>query len=372
METKLIILLFLATIVVYWLLGFLPGLPIKPKNNRWHAWGPFDQIWGYIDGDKKRLLPISLPPPFNKVFRSVTYTKFVDDNDLTDHSAKSIDGKTIHYHEVKAEDIMYGAKAQVRKVTEEITRLRKTESHPYVVKVLLPKVAGTFFFIFTLKIKMKNPMKALLVDEFLVLIGNQLHDRFSPWAIAYEAHLFEGNNNPDEQQKKLSIIDKLIGLSIDDEDSVMLKISEPGQPAEDINLHNYMNRVVAKYGGFIEDNGMDLDIGYDINIKKILDKRNEQINQGEQTKLEEQKNLTENVIRARRKADKTQEIELAKKEQDEVTIPLIKEQAEAAKKANEAWGQGGLGTLVLGDQKPGLLVQSTPNTKKQGGTNATT
>lgn len=358
LQTMIPTLICLIAILLYWLSGFLPGRSISPKRNRWHAWGPFGQIWGFIDGDKKSFLPKSMPPPFNKVFLTLTYNQFVENGRLDAYTEKSADGKTIQYH---AASNIFGIKKQVRSVTEEITRIRKTEIHPYIIKVTLPKTGGTFYLVFTIKIKMKNPMKTLKMEEFLLFVGNQLNDAVFPWAVELEKSIVERNSNLPIEKVTDSVIDALLGLKIDNDDSILIG---------DQNLKTYMNRVIKEYGGFIPD--FSLDVGYDEEIKKILEFRNKQKQEEEQRKLQEKTNLTRNKVREREKSDQLQIIKLEQKKLEDVTIPLIKAQADANAKSNKAWGQGGLGTLMIGEQKPGVLIQPTPNTKKQGGTDATT
>lgn len=352
-------------LLIWWISGFARA--INPKRNRWHAWGPFGQIWGFIDGDKKSLLPKSLPWPFNKVFFTLTYTQFVEDGNLiARNTEKSTDGKTIFY---RAAQEIKGVKKPVRVVTEEVTRIRKTEIHPYVIKVTLPKIGGTFYLVFTVKIQMINPMKTLKLEEFLVFVGNQLSDVIYPWAVEWEKTA-EARNltlNPGLSKEELAnlIIDEIIGLNIDSDDAIMLKIKGVA-----INLKNYMNSVVKEFGGKIPD--FSLDVGYDEKIESLLNARNEQTAEVENKKKEEKISLTTDVTRARQKKNVLQDIELKEKELKDITIPFLEAQADANEKSNKAWGEGGLGTLMIGEQKSGLLVQPTPNTKKEGGANVTT
>lgn len=354
-----IVLILLIVILGYWLSGFLPGRPIKPKRNRWHAWGPFGQIWGFIDGDKKSFLPKSMPWPFNKVFFTLTYTQFVEDGKLDARDdEKSADGKKISYY--KASNIS-GIKKQVRTVNEEITRMRKTEIHPFIVKVTLPKTGGTFYLVFTVKIQIKNPIKMIRMEEFLVFVGNQLNDAVFPWAVQLEKTIVEANAMVPIEQVTDTVIDALLGLKIDTDESIMIGSK---------TLKGYMNIVVKEYGGVIPD--FSLDVGYDEEIKKILDLRNKQKLEAENRKNEEKISLTRDVTRARDKKDGLQKIELEKKELDDVIIPKLEAQGSSQAQANKAWGEGGLGTLFIGEQKPNILIEPTPNTKQKGGGNATT
>ncbi|MBP6857781.1 MAG: hypothetical protein KBC11_01110 [Candidatus Pacebacteria bacterium] len=344
-----------AAIILYWLSGFLPGRAIKPKNNRWHAWGPFDQIWGYIDGDKKSFLTKSMPWPFNKVFKSLTYNKFVENLKIEDLPKKSKDGKTIRYGTVQQ---ILGTKKPIITITEEVTRLRKTETHPYAIEVILPKAGGTFYLVFTVKVEILNPMKTNDMDDFLIFVGNQLNDAIYPWAVKWEKTLASINiaTNPSITKEELQnlIIDEMIGLNIDDDNSIMLNFGKG-----EINLRKYMNKVIQQYGGYIPD--FSLDVGYDDKIESILKIRNEKTVETEKVGLQEKKNKTRDKEREKEKADELQIIELGKKKLEDVTVPLLQAQADAHKKINKGFKAK---TLVLGDTKTSLLLN--PN---QGGGN---
>ncbi len=359
---KIIILIILVIILVWWLLGFLR--PIKPKKNRWHAWGSYDQVWGFIDGDKKSLLPKSMPWPFRQIFSTLTYTKFVEDTNYEAYTETSVDGKTINYSAVSP--VIHGIKKQVRTVTEEVTRLRKTETHPYIVKMVLPKAGGTFYLVFTLKIKMKNPMKTLTLEEFILFVGNQLSDIMFPWGVQWERDTEKRHKavNPNITKDDLAnlIIDDIIGLNIDDDDSIKFKVA-----GADINLKNYMNTyVVNKFGGFVGD--FSLDVGYDEKIKAILDLRNQQTQEEEKRKLKEKEGLTRKVERGIEKEDADQERNLDKQYLDDVQIPGIEAEADAQAISNGAWN---VGTLALGDTKTILTLPEGRNKKQKGGANVT-
>ncbi len=363
MEIK--ILTILSLILLYWLSGYLPGRPIKPKRNRWHAWGPFNQIWGFIDGDEKSFLPKSMPWPFNSVFFTLTYNKFIEGDINATLPTKSADGKTITYSRARTEII--GIKNPIQTRTEEVTRLRKTEIHPYIVEVTLPKLGGTFYLVFTLKIKIKNPMKVLTMDEFLVFVGNQLNDRVYPWAIAYEAELFKSNSLLPIEEQTSTIMDAIIGLNIDNDSAIKIKVEKPDGSTEELTLRSYMNKVVREYGGVIPD--FSLDVGYDEEIKKILDLRNKQNQEKEKRKNEINASLTRDVVRTREKADELQEIKLDKKELVDVVIPEMEAQANANEKSNGAWN---VGTLAIGDIKTAIVMPQGRRRAKKGGTNVTT
>lgn len=353
---------------VYWLSGFSKKRAIKPKLNRWHAWGPFNQVWGFIDGDKKSFLPKSMPWPFNQVYFSMSYTQFVDDGNLSARTEKSSDGKEIRYHEaVKIE----GVKKPIRTVTEEITRIRKVEIHPYSIKVTLPKTGGTFYLVFTVKIKMENPMHMLRMDQFLIFIGNQLNDIIFPWVINFEKDIFEKNKNLDEQALNDTIIDSIFGLSIDTDETIMIGSK---------TLKEYMNEVTAEYGGIIKD--FSLDVGYDESIKKILDARNAQKAQEEEAKKQELISKTRDITRKREVADWTTERDQIVKDRealrdqdqkdlDVVQKPLLKAIGEAQADANYAFKNNQV--VVLGDQANsiigpliGTLTTKITETKKSG------
>lgn len=361
---KIIILIFLIAILIWWLSGYSNARSIKPKRNRWQAWGPFNQTWGFIDGDKKSFLPKSMPWPFNKVFFTLTYTKFVEDGKLEKHTGISEDGKIITYNEAQQ---IHGIKKPIRNITEEVTRLRKVEIHPYIIKVTLPKVAGIFYFVFTLKIKIKNPMKVLKMDEFLIFVGNQLNDRFVPWAIAYEKTLYDNKSHLPEEKRVNDIIDELLGLSIDNDRSVILEIENEDGSKTKITLKDYMNNVVREYGGFIGD--FSLEVGYDDKIKAILDLRNEQNQEIEKNKKEEKVSITRGTVRAREKADELQLIELDKKELEDVIVPEMEAQALANEKSNSAWK---VTTLAIGDTKTAIVLPQSRRRAEKGGANVTT
>lgn len=359
MDIVMIILIISGVLLLYLLLGYLPGRAIRRKRNRWQAWGFFGQIWGWIDGDKKRILPALMPPGLGAVFFTLSRTEFVEDGKTEAYTETSKDGKTIYYH--KALQIN-GIKKPVRTVVEEITRLRKTENHPYIVEVKLPKTGLTFYLVFTIKAKIKNPNKVIKMDEFLLFIGNQLNDRVFPWAVRHEADLEA--RHPDISKVDLTnlIVDDIIGLNIDDDDSIKFMVK-----GIETNLKTYMNSVIAEYGGDVDD--FSLDVGYDDSVKEILELRKKQSLELERLRLQTNENATRAKEREREKADADQERELDKKYQDEVAIPALEAEAEAQKKANEGWS---VGTLMMGDsqKQPSLLIQERPNRKKAGGANA--
>lgn len=295
MITALIIIgIFSLLIFLYWLSGLTKERRINPKKNRWHAWGAFDQVFGFIDGDKESLLPKSMPWPFKKVYFTMSYTQFVDDGDLSARKVKSADGKNLEYHEAQK---IEGVKKPIRTVTEEITRIRKVEIHPYTVKVTLPKAGGTFYLVFTVKVKMQNPMDMLNMDQFLIFVGNQLHDAVFPWVVAFEKKIVETNALLDESKLKDTIIDSILGLSIDNDQSIMIGGLQ--------TLKEYMTNVTAEYGGIVKD--FSLDVGYDESIKKILEARNAQKLQEEETKKQELVSKTRDVTRKREVDDWTTE-----------------------------------------------------------------
>lgn len=347
-------------LILYWLLGFLPGRPIKLKRNRWQAWGFFGQIWGWIDGDKKRILPLSMPPGMGKVFFTISRTQFVEDGRTEAYTETSKDGKTITYNQARA---INGIKKPVRTVVEEITRFRKTEIHPYLVEVKLPKTGLTFYLVFTIKAKIENPNKTIKMDEFFLFIGNQLHDMVFPWAVKWESSVEARNPGIKKEDLVNLIVDELLGLNIDDDDSIKFVVS-----GNTVNLKTYMNKVVEEFGGRIAD--FSLDVGYDDNVAQLLDLRKKQTLELEKRKLQENENITREEKRKQELADADQERDLDKKYQEEVAIPALAAQADAQKKANEGWS---VGTLMMGDsqKQPSLLIQERPNRKK-GGTNVTT
>ncbi len=357
MEPKIIILIILSSILLYVLSGFLPGRVMKRKRNRWQAWGFFGQIWGYIDGDKKRILPVPMPPGMGPVFTSLSRTEEVEDGKLEEWKGKSKEGKTITYN--KAIEIP-GIDKPIRTVVEEVCRLRKIESHPYLVKVPLPKTGGTFYLVFTVKTKIKNPNKTIKFDEFLLFVGNQLSDRVRPWVIDWEATAEARHPGVERSALIDMIIDEIIGLKIDDDDSIKFMFN-----GKEINLKAYMNLVVGEFGGEIAD--FSLKVGYDANIAEILRLRLEQKLELERQKDEQNKSLTRNIVRERELADANQDRELDQKYMDDVAIPQLEAQAEAQKKANSAWQ---VDVLTLGDEQkaPSLIMQQRPNSKRKGGT----
>lgn len=204
-------------------------------------------------------------------------------------------------------------------------------------------------------------MKMIRMEEFLVFVGNQLNDAVFPWAVQLEKTIVEANSMIPIEQVADTVIDALLGLKIDTDESIMIGSK---------TLKEYMNIVVKEYGGVIPD--FSLDVGYDEEIKKILDLRNKQKLEDENRKNEEKISLTKDVTRARDKKDGLLKIELEKKELDDVTAPKLKALGESQAQANKAWGEGGLGTLFIGEQKPNILIEPTPNTKQKGGGNVST
>lgn len=359
MDTKLIILIALSAPLLYWLLGFIK--PIKRKRNRWQAWGFFGQIWGWIDGDRRGILPVSMPPGMGAVFFTLTRTAFVEDGKLGAYTEKSKDGKTIYYHEARK---INGIKKPIRTIVEEVTRLRKTENHPYLVEVKLPKSGLTFYFVFTIKAKILNPNKTIKMDEFLLFIGNQLNDRFFPWAVKLEASIESRHPGIPKNDLANLVIDEVIGLNIDEDDSIKFIVG-----GQETNLKTYMNKVIDEYGGKIAD--FSLDVGYDDSVEEILKLRKEQALELERKKLQEKKNETRALERLKELADETQERELDKLYMEQVAIPQANAQAKANKEANSGWN---VDVLTLGEEQkaPSIIIQQRPGGRQRGGGNATT
>jgi hypothetical protein len=204
-------------------------------------------------------------------------------------------------------------------------------------------------------------MKVLDLDEFLIFIGNQLNDRVYPWAADLGQIISAKNPGVSEEKLKELIIDEVIGLKIDDDDSIKFIVN-----GATTNLKKHMGNVVKSYGMKILD--FSLDVGYDKKIESILNLRNEQILEVEKNNKEIKASITRGTVRAREKADELQLIELDKTELDDVTIPEMKAQASANKKSNAAWK---VGTLALGDTKTSLILPQSRRRQK-GGAHANT
>lgn len=349
MEILLILLL------LWRLSGYLPGRPIRRKKNRWHARGTFDQVHGFIDGDKKSYLPEPMAYPEQKVFFLLIYPEFVEDGRKEAHTKKSSEGKDIICSE--AIEIL-GIEKPIRVVTEEVTRIRKKESHPYIVTVTIPKV-GIFYFVFTLTMNVHNPMKMLEMDQFLLFIGRQLNDAVYPWGVKLQEKISLKYSHLNEAEAGIRIVDEIIGLNIDTDDSIMLNIKN-----KTINLKDYINEEAEPYGTDVAD--LSLSVGYDGNIKKILDKRNAQVVQTQETLLQTEVDKTRDVTRKIELKDNEQEISLDKKHLLEVGIPAVQAEAKAQKEVAAAWK---VNTLMLGnDGKYAITIPERPN-KKRGGQN---
>lgn len=333
------LIIFLAIIAIWWISGFARA--IKPKNNRFHAWGPFNQIWGWIDGDKPTFIPYSMPWPFHAIYRPLTYTKYVEDGRIEAHEEMSADGKKIKYHTAT---VIKGIKNPIRHIDEEVNRLRKIEIHPYLVTVSLPLSASTFYLSFTAKIKIIDPMLTLKLDNFLSFFGNELSDAVSPWAVEKEKRSLDDaeKNSSDNREKADVILDSMLGLKVDDANCIIIKINQrnpDGSTSEiEMNLIDYMNMKIKPFG--MKNDEFSLEVGYDKNVEDILNKRIQQKIQEEQTKLEENASKTRDVVRAREKANIDQEIELAKKELNEVQKPALDALGDMRAKANNAWKEG--------------------------------
>lgn len=357
------IIIILVTLTFWYLSGFLGKRPINPKNNRWHAWGPFNQIWGWIDGDKPSFLPYSMPWPFNAVYRHLTYTKYVEDGKIAADKVKSADGKDIIYHEAQK---IEGIKKPIRVVEEEVTRLRKTEVHPYVVTAIMPKSGFTFFLNITAKIEVLEPMDTLKLDEFLVFIGNELHDAVFPWAVGKEKDWVAVVNSTDQSIIADTVIDEMTGLKIDDVKSILIETSKNVYET----LYEYLNNKIEPFG--LKNGEFSLDVGYDENVKNILNKRKDQKAEIEENLLQEKKSLTRVTVRNRELADGKQEILLDKQRLDDVQKPAMAAYGKMKAKENGAWKEGV--TLFMGNDstnsQTALLAGILKNTKK-GGSDAT-
>ncbi len=355
------LLLFQFLCVLYWLSGYLPGRPINPKLNRWQAWGPFGQIWGYIDGDKKRLLPYSMPWPFRMQFYPLTRTEYVENGKTGEYEAVSNDGQIIRYGEVETSGI-YGLKKPIRKVWEMITRLRKKEVHPYLVKVNLPKAGVNFYFNLTATLEVVRPIRTRKLDEFLIFFGDELSDAVYPWGAEKERELLATHGVDTRRgltdDEKNMIIDFMIGLRID--------FAEEGIKVHGVPLKKFMTKKMSGFGLKVKE--FSLDVGFDEKVKAILDARNKQTLQTEQKKLELKISDTRNVTRTREIADRT--ADRNQNVQDLVLYeePLINALSNGQAKANAAYQAEVL--MIGGDQtnnQVGLLTKALIDRKKKIG-----
>ena len=365
----------LALALVYWLSGFAPGRRITRKRNRYHAYGTNGQIQGFLDGDKPKFLPDSMPIPFGKVFFELTYTQYVEDGKMEGYEIKSKDGQKIVFHNAR---VIKGIKKPIRTVTELVTRIRKTEIHPFVIEVVLPKSGMTFYLNFTVKIKIGDPMKLLTLDNFLSYVGNELNDAVFPWAVAQEAEWLSASTGLGDTAD--IVVEKMIGLKVDDPDCIMIipeqkdvsgVVINPG-----VNLINYLNinkKMVESYSMTISE--FSLDVGYDENVERILNVRNLQKAEEEKNKLQLKMNKTRETERSKELADENQERELAAKYLTEVIGPTTVALGTMQKEANGAWKEGTTvinsngSNNTINDTLVGMLAKIARNTnpKTKGG-----
>ena len=370
-----VILIIILLAFLWWLSGFFPGRPIKRKNNRYHAYGPNDQIHGYLDGDKPKFLNDSMPYPYRAQYRSLTYSKSVDDaysidfkkegkNILDQHIGQSKDRKPILYDQAVS---IHGL-SPIRWVTEEVNRIRKEEIHPYDIPIDMP-IAGFRFWVRLLTVtKVFDPMLTLLLDQFLVFQGGELKDAVGPWGPEQELKWvteagLDVSKPEDKTQFKNIVINKMLGLKIDDHKSIVIN---------GIPLMEYINARIAKYGLKILE--FSLNVGYDNNVKAILDNRALQQLQDEKTILQEKENETNLKILEKQKANQEQQRDLDKKYLEEVTIPEMEAKGTMLKTSHEGYPPGT--TLFMGASEDvnvtnGLLAKISTNTKQKGGTDAT-
>ena len=345
---------------LWWLSGFWPGRAINPKNNRWQAWGPNEQIWGYIDGDKKSFLPKSMPKPFQSQYRTLIYTKDVDEagkDNLKRHTSESRDGKTIIYHE--AEEV-HGIPS-IRWITEEVNRLRKEEIHPYNIKIDLPLSGFSFWLRLLTTIDVEDPMKTLLQDQFLVFVGNEIKDAAGPWGPKQEAEWVKAAGlDPKDTTHIADIknltVSKMIGLNIDDYKCIVI---------EGKSLKEYVNGRISKYG--IKISEFSLNVGYDDNVKSILDTRAKQQLQDEKTILQGKIKETNDKTRLDQKAQRDQDRSLDKLYLEEVTKNEMEYAGNMIQKINQGYPggttlflNGGAGT----DISNGILSKIMQNTSR--------
>lgn len=328
--------------LAWYLSGFEQSKVIRRKRNRWHAWGAFDQIWGFINGDLERLLPDSMPWPFKKIFFTLTYSQYVEDTNDEDmkkkiwieHVGASAEGKKILYHQVQK---YHGIKRPMRLITEEVTRIRKNEIHPFVITVQLPNSGFTFYFVFTATIGIENPMDILKLDNFLSYFGTELNDAVVPWAVSMEKVWTKGKR---KNQTKNIVLEKMLGLRIDDKtsitvpikDGLVVKSDNKDKGTLEMPMKDFLNEErIGKYGMVLKE--FSLDIGYDDNVKNILDTQNKQIQEVATRGIVEEEKLT-NVIRNEIKNDNADQKRLKEKQRlEEVLIPSWNAEAEAKKKA---------------------------------------
>lgn len=353
------IIILLSLIVIWFLAGYLPGRSISPKNNRWQAWGPGTQIWGYIDGDKPKFLPYPMPPGFHLQYRELKYSQDAEGTNLEKHEDKSKEDKPIVYHKA---DVINGL-TPIRWVTEEVNRLRKEEIHPYLIPIDMPASGFKFYLRLLTTIEVNDPMQTLKLDQFLVMVGSELKDAAGPWGPAQEetwagAANLNINDPAHQSQIKNLVVTKMLALKIDEHSCITIN---------GIPLMKYMNSRIKKYG--IEIIEFSLNVGYDDNVKTILSSRASQQAQDEVTVLEEKRSLTQDVIRTRDQKNGEMLIGLDQKRLTDVQKPAMEAYGEMKAKENGAWKDGV--TLFLGnntgnDQITGLLAGVLKNTKKGG------
>lgn len=350
--------LLLMVIVISIINAYSPKKAIFRKKNRWHAKARLNQIVEFSDGDEPSRFGLDAMFWFaRKGWLTLTYNKWVvKDENLNKFG---VNGKEIHYQPYQE---IAGLKKAIVTVTEEVTRLRKVEIHPYLVQVTLVRSGYTFFLAFTAKIRVERPMDALKVDNFLVFFGNELNDAVYPWAVSKE-ELWEHEHieKPEKGKKDFKdvVLEKMIGLKIDDKNSIELenitirdRDGKITKTHAKISLIDYMNEKINVYG--LHLNEFSLDVGYDANVKNILDKRNAQKVAIEDAKLAQDQQAAK-IKRAQTSAKERNEGFKQEKKEWILDKEKVEVMALAEAKVNSAWK---VGTLMIGEQKEKSLLSA--------------
>lgn len=353
--------LFIAIVIfLNYLLGYLPKRSIKRKRYRWHAVSIIKQLRFFIDGDKLAFLPDPMFWPLQKHYFTLTFSRYVEDGNKEARKETSKDGKEIKYNQAR---VLNGIKKPIQTVTEEITRLRKLEIHPYLVEIVLPITGFKFYLVFTSKIEIIEPLKVAKLNEPFVFYGVELHDAIYPWAVEQEKKCADGK---DKSKVAQDVIEHFLGLKVDQKGSIKIEID-----GKETDLIKYLYKKTGQYG--MKTKEFSLDIGFDDEVKMILDARTKQERQDEQTKLEIKISETRDVTRKVEVADRIAEREQDALDLEKVQKPLLT--AIGKMRANEYSALPPGVTLFLGGESETdryvtpLLAKISNNTQKIGGSN---
>jgi hypothetical protein len=230
------------------------------------------------------------------------------------------------------------------------------------------------------------------LDNFLEFVGNELNDAVFPWAVRKEKKLIakslimiKGKKEKSDEDPikdipleevdehtadtipssdisddvKKEIMDYFIGIKIDDDESIVIE-PDPEEGSTDsvkpgMTLKDYLNSKIELYG--MSNNEFSLDVGYDQNVKSILDARNAQLQEAENKNLEDKRSKTRDVKRDREVADRTAEREQNAADLEQYEKPLIDALSKGAKEVNKGYK---VDTLFLGaSNEMGFVAAAT-------------